>query len=170
MDQTSLWNFAVALYGRPGVSEACLALQDDGGVDVPVLLYGAWLGRQGIGLSQQDVAEIAGSVAAWREEVIVPLRRLRKRLKGGPAPAPSARTDRLRNTIKSAELSAEQIELEMLEAQNRHMGPNSEDATFGNMVAVVDHYRGSEADKPILSLVQAIVTSLSPSNSSQDVL
>ena len=41
-------------------------------------------------------------------------RGLRTRLKTGPAPAPSAATDRLRNRIKAAELEAEQIELALL--------------------------------------------------------
>ena len=32
------WDFAVALYGRPGVSSACIALQDRRGADVIVML------------------------------------------------------------------------------------------------------------------------------------
>ena len=40
----ALWDFAVRLYAEPGVGEACLALQDRFGVDVPLLLWAAWLG------------------------------------------------------------------------------------------------------------------------------
>ena len=32
------WAFALALYARPGVAEACLTLQNEAGVDVMLLL------------------------------------------------------------------------------------------------------------------------------------
>ncbi len=47
MTSDPLWTFACAFYGRPGVAAACLALQDEGGADVPLLLYLIWCGRTG---------------------------------------------------------------------------------------------------------------------------
>ena len=38
------WDFSVRTYGVPGVSQACLALQDERGVDVNMLLYCIWIG------------------------------------------------------------------------------------------------------------------------------
>lgn len=40
-----LWDFALRLYGARGVGKACLLLQDESGVDVPVLLFSAWLAK-----------------------------------------------------------------------------------------------------------------------------
>ena len=109
------WTFALRLYGRPGVAEACLLLQDRLGVDVNVLLLAAYAAvERGIALDADALREIDGLIAPWRGEVIAALRQLRRRLKSGPAPAPCEATERLRAQIKSAELHAEQIEQAVL--------------------------------------------------------
>ena len=36
--EAECWTFALAIYAKPGVAEACLALQDEAGVDVMMLL------------------------------------------------------------------------------------------------------------------------------------
>ncbi|MFB3151067.1 MAG: TIGR02444 family protein, partial [Alphaproteobacteria bacterium] len=43
------WDFALVVYRRDGVAEACLALQESQGVDVNVLLFCCWLGESGRG-------------------------------------------------------------------------------------------------------------------------
>ena len=55
---TPFWRFSLTYYGQPGVSDACIALQDGCGVDVNLLLYSSverfrehgaakdWLDRQ----------------------------------------------------------------------------------------------------------------------------
>jgi len=109
------WAFAVDLYQRPGVSEACLLLQDRLGVDVSLLLFALYVAaKRGRMLATADLEELERAVAPWREEVVKPLRALRRRLKSGPAPAPSPAAERLRERIKAAELHAEQIELAVL--------------------------------------------------------
>ncbi|MHA7874324.1 TIGR02444 family protein [Roseivivax sp.] len=106
-----LWRFALAVYGASGVSAACLELQDRFGADVPVLLTALWMGRRGRALDAAAMAALDGVVADWRAEMVQPLRALRRRLKSGPAPAPSDTTEALRSEIKRAELSAEKIEM-----------------------------------------------------------
>ncbi|NLS03959.1 TIGR02444 family protein [Rhizobium sp. P32RR-XVIII] len=138
--EQALWDFAVSLYGRPGVAEACLALQDEDGVDVPLLLYAAWLGDRGIALSASDIAEIIGAIGGWQREIVSSLRVIRKRLKEGPSPAPNETTDALRNAIKSAELSAERIELALLESQGRHLAATGGGTAAANMIAIVAHH------------------------------
>jgi uncharacterized protein (TIGR02444 family) len=41
---TGFWDFSVRTYGRPGVAEACLALQNRDGADVNMLMFAAWYG------------------------------------------------------------------------------------------------------------------------------
>ncbi|HEX6103216.1 MAG TPA: TIGR02444 family protein, partial [Alphaproteobacteria bacterium] len=48
------WSFSVALYGRPGVAPACLALQDRFGCDVNLLLFAIWAGRCGVMLGPKE--------------------------------------------------------------------------------------------------------------------
>jgi uncharacterized protein (TIGR02444 family) len=105
------WSFALDTYARPGVSDACLLLQDRAGVDVNVLLLVLYAAtRRGIALSRSELQDMDNAVALWRQEVIHPLRGTRRRLKTGPGPAPNEVTEALRGRIKQAELQAEQIE------------------------------------------------------------
>ncbi|ATU95659.1 TIGR02444 family protein [Phyllobacterium zundukense] len=110
-----LWDFALRLYKAPGVTDARLGLQERNSVDVPVLLFAAWLKQGSIALSPAKTEQIIGLVSEWRDEVIAPLRTVRQRLKTGPKPAPDKQTDVLRDAVKGAELSAERIELGVLE-------------------------------------------------------
>ena len=41
--KSSLWNFAVSIYQKNGVSAACLFLQDSCDVDVPLLFCAGFL-------------------------------------------------------------------------------------------------------------------------------
>ena len=105
-----LWEFALALYGRDGVEEACLTLQDEAGLDVCELLWHCWLYRHGL-TSEAD----PDTVRHWQRDVTAPLRRLRRALKA------EARQDtgvaELRQTLKQAELQAEREALSRLQRQ-----------------------------------------------------
>ncbi len=82
-----------------------------------VLLLGAYVGTvRGQVLSPEDLDAIDGRIGAWRDEVVRPLRAIRRRLKTGPAPAPDSRTDTVRSAVAKAELDAELIELDELGA------------------------------------------------------
>lgn len=147
-DRQGLWDFALKLYGAPGVGDACLVLQDESGVDVPVLLFSAWLSKNGTALTAEEVARIDGLVKEWRDEVVKPLRAIRRRLKTGPLPAPTKETETLRNGVKGVELSSEKIELAILEAEGEVLiasGRLSGDAS-GNLALALRHYRGGEPD------------------------
>mgnify|MGYP000423745527 FL=1 len=61
-----------------------------------------------------DIAKIDGKRGAWRTEVVQTVRKIRQRLKYGAEPEPSDQTTPLREAIKSAELSAERLELAWL--------------------------------------------------------
>ncbi|MBY6266189.1 TIGR02444 family protein [Azospirillum sp. 412522] len=107
MSANPFWDFSLAVYGRPGVPACCLALQDRRGVDVNVLLFAAWAGLEcGVRLSADDLARIDGAVAGWREEVVRPLRVLRRRAK--------AEDDAFYRRMKAAELEAERVQQDRL--------------------------------------------------------
>jgi uncharacterized protein (TIGR02444 family) len=111
----ALWRFALAVYQKPGVSDACLLLQDRYGCNVTLLLFAAWAGaEQGVVLTADEMAAAVGTVGAWHGEVVEPLRAVRRRLKHGPAPAPDKATGKLRARLQAIEIEAERIELETL--------------------------------------------------------
>ncbi len=110
------WDFSLAAYGRPGVAPACLALQDRHGLDVNLLLFCAWCGGQGRPLARADLERLDAMVAAWRREVVLPLRAARRWMKSQET-APEALSEPLRAEIKRQELEAERIEQEILYAE-----------------------------------------------------
>ena len=111
----SLWDYAVAAYQRPGVAEACLALQDNGGADVNLLLAAAWLAERGCGWSSDDVARLAHLCAGWRTRCLLPLRQVRRYLKE------QMEIDDLYRRVKALELEAERYQLRLIEETVRHL-------------------------------------------------
>jgi uncharacterized protein (TIGR02444 family) len=116
---SALWNYAVELYGRPGVRDACLALQDRAGADVNLLLLACWLGATGRRLDPAALARLRTDTLAWQEAVVRPLRTARRELKRrlaelNPALRPPLAAARAR--LAEVELAAERAELLTLEA------------------------------------------------------
>jgi uncharacterized protein (TIGR02444 family) len=99
------WNFSLAFYGRPGVSPACLDLQDKHGCDVNLVLYACWIGLSGRGrLAQEDLARAAATNAPWRQGVIEKLRAARRAIKEQASDAAQFYA-----TAKALELEAERL-------------------------------------------------------------
>jgi uncharacterized protein (TIGR02444 family) len=104
---TETWAFALALYARRGVPEACLKLQDEANVDVILLLSAVHAASQRhLRLTADDLRSMDDTVRDWRDQVVRPLRSIRKTLKTGPSPAPSEASERLQTDIKADELDA----------------------------------------------------------------
>src|SRR5947209_1100619 len=144
----ALWRFVLSFYAREGVSQACLTLQDRLGVDVDILLLAIFAEvGPGIVLDAGALAAADNLVRDWRSDILGPLRRARVRLKSGPAPAPSAITEQLRNRIKAAELEAEQIELAMLaDWLDRQSLPPASARAAENVPQEVARYFAARAD------------------------
>lgn len=160
--QNGLWDFALRLYGAQGVSEACLVLQEESGVDVPVLLFAAWLSEKGKALTEGDLGRVDGRIREWRSEVVQPLRAVRRRLKNGPSPAPSEETEKLRNGVKAVELQSEKIELAVLEAEGDALPGErgGEEDANQNLRRVLRYYRGSEPDESAIQALAVIEAGL----------
>ena len=105
------WDFSLEVYAKEGVADACLRLQDDLGIDVNMLLFCCWAGRSGGGdLGMGFIAEAAGAVGAWHDEIVRPLRRARRLLKEGFTGFHDERSRKLRRQIQSIEIDSEHIE------------------------------------------------------------
>ena len=132
------WAFALSFYGRPGVAEALLLLQDRVGADVCLVLFTLFIARTHRALVDgPDLAVLDAAIADWRREVIWPLRSLRRRLRSGPCPAPAAATQALLQRIKAAEIDAEQIELAVL-AQQFYGRPRAANPTGVDVTAILE--------------------------------
>jgi uncharacterized protein (TIGR02444 family) len=108
------WSFSLAFYSKPGVAEACLALQDRHGIDVNLLLAAVFAGTTGIALGAAEWARLTSEVRLCQEYVIVGLRDARQVLKLLGARWPVA--EQLYSPVKASELDAEHLEQLMIEA------------------------------------------------------
>ncbi|MET0446642.1 MAG: TIGR02444 family protein [Pseudorhodoplanes sp.] len=160
------WAFALRLYSAPGVSDACLKLQADAGVDVMLLLVASFAASQRrIRLTPADIRHMDAACGAWRAQVVHPLRQLRTVLKSGPVPAPSDETEKLRSQIKASELAAERLENDLLAHWLQRKTAHHRDLTrdeVGEVVhSVVRHFLGEAQAHRVVAMQSAVDTLLS---------
>lgn len=108
------WRFSLQFYRLPGVADACIALQDEAGTDVNLLLFLLWNAHMGRKLSRPDVEALENRVAEWRDRVVIPLREVRRRLKSPPDLLDKRAVEAFRTRIKQLELEAERLQQEGL--------------------------------------------------------
>lgn len=107
------WKFSLDFYARPGVEAACLALQDQHGRDVNIMLYLCWLGLTARGrIDGAGLARAEEAMAPWRRTAIEPLRKARRDLD----PAERDGVAALYEAAKAIELAAERMGQQRLAA------------------------------------------------------
>ena len=154
----SLWNYAVETYSRPGVQEVCLLLQDAAQVDVNVLLaalYGTYV--SGACVEAGLIERMDAAVRAWREEVVLPLRHIRRTMKNGARIGAEGDAEALRTSVKAIELQAERIELAVLAVVLQSLTPSAEPAgeyQFAETIAKVVSFYGQGLQRPFDHLME----------------
>jgi len=117
--ETPFWRFSLHFYRQAGVAEACIALQDECGVDVNLLLFLLWLAAGRRQLSAANVKELDAAVGDWRQLTIVPIRDMRRKLKGVATLIETNKQEAFRTKIKAIELEAERLQQEALYSRSR---------------------------------------------------
>jgi uncharacterized protein (TIGR02444 family) len=110
------WTFSLGYYRGAGVSEACLELQDNCGVDVNVVLFLLWMASQQRQVDADAVKRLADKVRPWQADVIGPIRTLRRRLKGDAPLLDKGSAELFRTKIKAVELESERLQQEAMYA------------------------------------------------------
>ncbi|POA22334.1 TIGR02444 family protein [Pseudomonas sp. FW300-N1A1] len=113
---SDLWSFSLSTYARPGVEDACLALQA-AGANVCLLLCACWLGERGVACNPQRLQQLLQLAEPWDSQVVQPLRQLRLQWKA--AAVSDAPLGILRAQVKALELEAERQLLLRLEQSAR---------------------------------------------------
>jgi uncharacterized protein (TIGR02444 family) len=108
-----LWDWALEVYARQPVAEACLHLQDAHGQNVPYLLWAAWMAEQGRSADFQIAARL---MRGWDRDVGAPLRGVRRALKAARPPVDEIGKEAFREAVKAVELRGERVLMESLEA------------------------------------------------------
>ena len=57
------WRFSLAFYRRAGVADACIALQEEAGVDVNLLLFLLWQATRKRVLSAAEIGDLERRIA-----------------------------------------------------------------------------------------------------------
>ncbi len=108
-----LWDWALEVYMRQNVAEACLHLQDAHGQNPPYLLWAAWAAGEG---RSADLKQAAALMKSWDKEIGAPLRGVRRALKPARLDVTDEAREGLREAIKGVELKGERVLMESLEA------------------------------------------------------
>lgn len=159
--EAASWAFALDIYARPGIADACLQLQNHAGVDVMMFLTAAYAAvRHRILLTLPEIRELDAACRPWREQIVRPLRAIRTGLKAGPPPAPSSETEPFRSKIKSIELAAERLQNQLL-ADRLPLRPAERDAVNAEdlrsvLGRVVTFFLETRRDTPVADLRSSI--------------
>lgn len=161
------WDFAIDVYRRPGVSDACLKLQEPYHLDVNLLLFCGWTGAFGMGLlSDEEIARCRDAVSGWHDNVVRALRGVRRLLKDGFTDLPAELggiSGALRKQIQAREIDAEHLEQLILvgtvdRVPNDHLGAAEKFAdAAANMAAYCRALdaRLDESDRAALTIILA---------------
>src|SRR5262249_41036618 len=161
---TPFWRFSLGFYRQPGVADACIALQEEAGVDVNLLLFLLWHATRQRAFAAADVAALEAKIGAWREATVVPLRSVRRALNSPPALVEPGTTEACGTGTKAVELEAERLQQEAMYklAQAAPLGraaPSSAEAARGN-VAAYETMRAVAFPKPAVETLLAAFTKL----------
>lgn len=153
----AFWRFSLALYARPGMADALLALQDRAGLDVNLILFGLWVGaRHGHDLGMEEFAAAACSVTELNG-VVREIRALRRRIGAGTDGA----IRHLRRALLRLELAAErQVQMRLaagFAAGTLPRGPGDRTtAALANLARLL----GSENDSPEAAVLRREIVAL----------
>jgi uncharacterized protein (TIGR02444 family) len=159
------WAFALEIYARPGVADACLKLQNEAGVDVMIFLMVAFAAvTHGLFLTPAEIRALNEACRPWREQIVHPLRVIRSGLKTGPSPAPNSETEQFRSKVKTVELAAERLQNQLL-AQRLPQRPakphmvNAEElrSVLASVVTLFLERRGIKPNTDFLPSINKIV-------------
>ena len=105
------WDFSIEFYGRDGVEERLLLLQEKLHVDVNLVLYCCWAGYIGAPiLTESNINNLLELIQDWQNIIVQPLRVLRSKLKNNTIIKKNLWSNKVRKKIKLAELDAERLE------------------------------------------------------------
>lgn len=114
----SFWEFSLAFYAQPDIQQACLNLQNTQHADVNILLFLLYLARHKKQLSKASIQSIEYDIKAWREEIIQPIRHIRRQLKQRHYALTQVQQEQFRQSVMTLELESERLEQIQLESMD----------------------------------------------------
>ena len=148
--QNPLWDYACQLYSKPGMEAALLVLQDDHGADINLILQALWLASESKVWSK---ACIPNDYGKWVTEQVIPLRKMRRRLKTDWVAPRGVGFEDFRQHVKGLELKAEQYALAMLFTHIKQSKTAAGSIAL-NLIPLSDYLNISSVNfKPLIALL-----------------
>jgi uncharacterized protein (TIGR02444 family) len=159
--QNDLWDYALQLYGQPGVEQACLEIQQGWPLGINRLLFCCWLATEGRSLQPRQLKTSAA--AHWQQSITAPLRALRyqvrEQARHEPELGPCYRA------LRQAELACEQVELARLFTLGRDWrvsaGARPDDLVLDNIRQYL-RLEGVAPDAGLLAVLQIVLQAAVP--------
>lgn len=102
-------------------------------MDVNLILYLLWWAQRGRRLSKGEIRNVIDLIGPWQENVVYPLRLIRRFLKSPPSGWNSAEIAAFRQQVKADELQAEKLQQGVMEAAFASMGQPDDVATAASV-------------------------------------
>ncbi len=132
------WQFSLAVYAKPEVQTLVLAMQDQHGVNVNMVLWAAWLDKQQLRLPENQWQAVEQSIQPWvtNTDEIRSLRRYQKLLvkefKKNHSSV-SEQAENLRARILKLELASEQFQQALLFGYTKKSVDSSDNKAHANL-------------------------------------
>jgi uncharacterized protein (TIGR02444 family) len=123
----SFWKFSLEFYADPAVAGICLDLQDRHSSDVNIVLFVLWCASRRRRLSPHELERVVAAVSGWQNEVVRPLRGVRRNLKQFALDLALEPIVELREAVKKQELEAERLQQSQMEAKFGEIGSPASD-------------------------------------------
>jgi uncharacterized protein (TIGR02444 family) len=144
------------------VSEACLELQDNCGVDVNVVLFLLWLASQKRRVPADQVRLVAEKVKPWQIDVIGPIRALRRMLKTDAPLLDKGSAELFRTRIKAIELESERLQQEAMYALAASLKSDAASSVEAAARENVEAYRSVVGRPFTAAAVDTMIAALRP--------
>ena len=171
-ETTPFWRFSLQFYRLSDVADACVALQDDYGVDVNLLLFLLWRADEGRLLSGDEVKSLDDKVRDWRNLTVIPMRTIRRKLKSARTLIEPARQEAFRTKIKANELEAERLQQQALFAlsQSTPFGKEADPRTAAHSnLCAYEHIMGATFPRETVDVLLGAFDSIAGERSSAAV-
>lgn len=132
LTDVQFWQFCLSWYARPGVSQACIELQDKLGLNVNLMLLLCWCEQQKLQLSFDQIERLGLSLKVWSEKYTQPLRQLRRQIA-----LEDHADESVKHAIFDAEMALEKSEQRLLIGTFSHFNLTNSDQTVQNLTRYV---------------------------------
>jgi uncharacterized protein (TIGR02444 family) len=156
-ESSAFWRFSLALYARPGVADALLALQNRAGLDVNLILFGLWVGARHGCEPGADGFAASAAVIAELNDAVRDIRALRRKLRD----ATDGDIRHLRYGLLSLELAAERrVQRRLVASFAAGTLPHRQSERRAAASANLARCLGNESDSPEADILRHALASM----------